>query len=462
MGKLVFGEKALDFLAYPTKKLDICEGPTGTGKTVNAVTKMYFRVIDSKHRFHFMLAQDLTKAEQNLILEETVGMIDISDGLCEFYKNGHGNISGPHVVVHDAYGGPDKYILIASYADEKQWKKILGGQYGCCFIDEVNQVRDMRIIQQSLARANDYEIWTLNPDNPEAPIYKYINQARPIKKYQFDAPREILSLLRERENKNWKWWFFGFKDNPWLTPERIEQKKSSFVEGTKEYNSYILGIRSKAEDLCFTAFTHKNIISREELHKKVDNNEIKFIKFTAGCDTAFSDTSPDLIAYIFAGITSDKKIYILDEFTHNNTLYRETHNIADLFDSNDVVRQYIKFLTKNAHEWGYTEYAYIDSADAGTRTTIIKYMDEHSCPFDILPVKKSLLNIEGRISKMNGWLNKTEYIVIDDCEQHIHELNVYARDKKTGKPEDGNDHTINASQYSWLVLSECDHLIGLI
>jgi len=40
--------------------------------------------------------------------------------------------------------------------------------------------------------------------------------------------------------------------------------------------------------------------------------------------------------------------------------------------------------------------------------------------------------------------------VVEDCPEHIKELEVYSWDEEKNIPEDGHDHTINADQYGWI------------
>ena len=55
-----------------------------------------------------------------------------------------------------------------------------------------------------------------------------------------------------------------------------------------------------------------------------------------------------------------------------------------------------------------------------------------------------------RINLMLGWLAQGCYLVLDTCTYHIHELNTYSWQEEKDLPEDRNDHSINASQYSFL------------
>ena len=67
-------------------------------------------------------------------------------------------------------------------------RKVLGGQYGCLYIDEIN-IADMEYVREIFMRA-DYVMATLNPDDPELPIYhEYINHSRPLDKFKNDAPK---------------------------------------------------------------------------------------------------------------------------------------------------------------------------------------------------------------------------------------------------------------------------------
>ena len=49
-----------------------------------------------------------------------------------------------------------------------------------------------------------------------------------------------------------------------------------------------------------------------------------------------------------------------------------------------------------------------------------------------------------------GWIAKDQFHVVEDCSETIRELGVYSWKDDKDEPEDGNDHTVNAGQYSWL------------
>ncbi len=57
-----------------------------------------------------------------------------------------------------------------------------------------------------------------------------------------------------------------------------------------------------------------------------------------------------------------------------------------------------------------------------------------------------------RINLQAGWMAHGDFLLVQEyCQPEIDELNAYSWDEdRDNVPEDGNDHTINADQYSWL------------
>ncbi len=101
----------------------------------------------------------------------------------------------------------DKIVYVLGYDNKARWKKALGGQYGCLYIDEIN-IADMEYVREAAMRC-DYLLATLNPDDPSLPVYgEYINHARPLPEWKDETPKEILEQLNEDEKPGWIHWFF--------------------------------------------------------------------------------------------------------------------------------------------------------------------------------------------------------------------------------------------------------------
>lgn len=430
-------QKYLDFInTVDNVDADFLEGTTASGKTtVGAGVKFMRMVSRSKKKLHIIASKTTGTAEKNIIQQDN-GILDIHPNAA-YCGNGDKDYKIPHIKFEG------KIIFVLGYDNRDKWELVLGSQFGCVYIDEINTA-NIDFVREVSTR-NDYLMATLNPDDPNLPVYKeFVNRSRPYKKYESDVPKEILEELKEKPVPKWRYWFFTFYDNLSLSEEDIEKKKRSAPEGTKLYKNKILGLRGKATGLIFPNFDQKrHVISEIWLHQQVNIGNIKFRKFTAALDTSYSSKSPDTIAMIFQGITTDRKLITIAEKVYNNA-ERE----IPLAPSDTAVKL-IEFLEQCRKDWGFAKDVYIDSADQATMTELKKYKRLHGCLHSFWDAYKKL-EILDRINLQLGWIQQGCYLVVDTCKEHISELGRYSWNEDKDKPEDRNDHTINANQYGWI------------
>lgn len=340
---------------------DFIEGTTASGKTtVGAGVKFMRMVSRSKKKIHIIASKTTGTAEKNIIQQDN-GILDIHS-----HAKYHGNGDKDYKIPHIKFEG--KIIFVLGYDNRDKWELVLGSQFGCVYIDEINTA-NIDFVREISTR-NEYLIATLNPDNPNLPIYKeFINRSRPYKKYAADVPREIIEELTEEPVPKWRYWFFTFRDNLSLSEEDIEKKIRSAPPGTKLYKNKIQGLRGKATGLIFPNFNKKkHVLSEEWLRQQVKDGNVKFRKFTAALDTSYSSKSPDTIAMLFQGITEDRKLITLKEKVYNN---------ADLnipLAPSDTAVKFIDFLNTACKEWGTVRDVFIDSTPRGIRVNLKKDM----------------------------------------------------------------------------------------
>lgn len=433
MSNFPLSQKYIDF-CNTTEGVDVefLEGTTASGKTtVGAGVKFMRMVSRSKKKLHIIASKTTGTAEKNIIQQEN-GILNIHSN-ATYYGNGNKDNKLPHIT----YEG--KIIYVLGYDTKEKWQNVLGGQYGCVLIDEINTA-NIDFIREIITR-NDYLMATLNPDDPNLPVYsEFINHSRPYKKYEDDVPKEIMKdLLKCDPKPRWRYWFFSFEDNLSLSAEDIEKKKMSAPVGTKLYKNKILGLRGKATGLVFSNFDRdKHVITKNKA------KEYKYITYTAGLDTAYSTNSPDTIAMTFMGITEDRKCVLLDERVYNN---------KDLYNPiapSDTVTNFIDFLERNQKEWGLARNTFIDNADQATITELLKYKRTNPCIYVFNDAHKKVQVID-RINLQLGWFHTGHYFVLEHCKNHIQELEAYSwMEDKDNTPEDANDHTINSCQYAWI------------
>lgn len=428
--------KYLDFLKH-NAPVEALEGTTAAGKTTVGITKFMLKVAKSKKKMHVIAAKTTGVAEKNIIQKE-YGIMDVFGDLVKYNGNGDKDNKIPHIRYTTSNG--EKIIYILGYDNVDKWKMALGSQFGCVLIDEVNTA-NVEFVREISTR-NDYMMMTLNPDDPNLPIYdEFINCCRPLEKYKKDVPNEILEQLNSEEKKGWTYWFFSFYDNASLSEADIEKKKLSAPKGTKLYKNKILGLRGRATGLIFSNFERKNNVITKEKAKTY-----KFIQFSAGLDTAYSESSPDTLAMTFIGITDKGKLVILNEEVYNNK------NLEKPLAPSDIAPRFFNFLERNRKEWGLARDVFVDSADQATITELKKFKRTNPCVYNFLNAYKKVEIID-RIHLALGWINvdnKIYYEVLNTCIEHIRELECYSWKEDKYEPEDSNDHTINSSQYAWI------------
>lgn len=388
---------------------------------------------------------DLGTLEKNVINAD-LGLLDIFEGLIEYNGSGTSKVKLPHLLFKTPNG--DKIVYLLGYGDKARWKKALGSQFFGLYIDEIN-IADMEYVREASMRC-DYLMASLNPDNPELPIYKeYINHARPLPQYANDAPAELLGMLNESPKPGWVWWYFSFEHNAGLSPEKRAQIVSNVPVGTKIYKNKILGLRGKTTGLVFNNFDRQRHLLREDYAKSLRSRITKdqkewFIKYTAGLDTAYSSQSPDTIAMTYIGVTNLGRCIMLEERVYNNA------DLSEPIAPSDTVVNFIAFLDRCREKWGACRDTFIDSADQATITEFRKFVRKNGSVYSFNPAWKQMKIID-RINAQLGWFAKDQFLIVDTCKAYITEMEAYSwKENKDLEPEDANDHLINSAQYAWI------------
>lgn len=408
------------------------DGTTAAGKSTVGTYKFMLKVAESELKHHVIVAEDVGIAEKNLINSEK-GIISEWRLLAEYFPNGKDSVRLPHIRFETPNG--IKIIYVAGYGDASKWKKVLGSQFGCVYIDEVN-ICSIEFLREITHRCK-YMMTTSNPDTPDLPVYKeFINKSRPLKQYEKDYPKELLNELNEPCVDGWVHWYFTFYDNASLTEEDIQEKISAVPVGTKMYKNKILGLRGRATGLIFN-LQPEHIVTREWAKKQ------KYLYYSIGVDTSYSKLTHDKLSFVAIGITKERKCVVLRNESFNNK------DNTQPFAPSDVIPMINTFAERIKDEYGFARTVYIDSADSGTIQEAQKYKIKTGCIYDFAGAWKKT-KIITRIQLQQSWMQTGDFLVVgEDCKDYVGELNTYSYDEKN-QPEDGHDHNINATQYAFL------------
>lgn len=429
--RLILSDKYKAFLACRAP-VEYLEGTTAAGKTTVAIIKFILKVYASPKDQHILSGLDLGTIEKNIINKE-LGALDQFADCLKYNPAGRGENSLPHLMLQTSSG--EKIIYVLGYDNKARWKKALGGQYGCIYIDEIN-IADMDYVREASMRS-DYLLATLNPDDPNLPVYKeYINHARPIPEWANETPDELLEMLTEEAKPGWVHWFFDFSHNLGLSAEKKERIIANTPKGTKLYKNKIQGLRGKATGLVFD-LQPQHIITFAEAKK------YQFSLFTMSLDTAYSQKSDDEFVITFAGITTCGKYIALFSQKYNN------RDLTTPLSPSDIPPLLVDIAEAQRSIWGFARDIFIDNADAATLTECAKYKAKTGCIYNFVPAWKKTKVVD-RLNLQRGWMATGCFFVLDTCRPLIDEMNCYSWLEDRYEPEDKNDHAINSSQYGWL------------
>ena len=443
---LVLSKKFKDFLKYKDAEVEVLEGQTSAGKTTIGVIKFILKCIASKKKQHGLSALDIGTAEKNIINKD-LGVLDFFGSDVEYFPNGHGNEKLSHLVVHTSSG--DKIIYVFGYNDTTKWKKALGGQMGCLYIDEVN-IADIDFVREAFMRA-DYKMVTLNPDDPNLAVYtEYINHSRPLEKYAKDVPEEMMSQLMSQEAyTDWVHWFFTMNDNVALSEEKKRIIIQSVPAGSKLYKNKILGLRGRSEGLVFTKFDRRTKVIPIEQFRWLPNEKV--YRILVGMDSGLNVDATTLVPLL---LTTAGRLLCLPTFYYEPKLGSNA--------SSQQAQAIEKWLDYWLSKFGVLDVSILhiigDSASL-TQTVILEI--NMRTKYKALAVKdkdiqKDTQRAIGIIEKDDyfyiinaGWIDTETYQKKNDVDMFIVELENKVWDKKKGNvPEDGNDHCIDAFKYA--------------
>ena len=434
---------------------EFLEGQTSAGKTTIGIgLKLILLCALSPKKMHLLCGYTLGKLETTIITKD-YGILDIANHLgykVEYFANGKGQIRLAHLVVYGKTREEDRIILCAGYSDSTKWKDILGNQYGIAAVDEAN-IADIDFLRE-LSMRRDYWMFTLNPDDPNMPIYKeFINHSRPLDKYVKDYPTELYNQLQSQpQNPKWIHWYFTMNDNVALTEEKKQQIIGSVPVGSKQYKNKILGLRGRAEGLVLTEFTEDKIIpqSKFEDGSMWLPNEMIY-KVICGLD---SGLNADATALTISLMTTASRLINIPTFYYVPQMGSNSNSQQALYIEKWLDYWLSMFKCCNPAIVTIT-------GDSAALTQDLLYEINLRTKYSAAKVgakdiMKDTQRVKSIVGTPNYWyivnfghrnpLNPAEKLGEDDM--LIVEFNNIVWDKKKGNvPEDGNDHSFDAFKY---------------
>lgn len=381
----VFGEKHKEYIRRcASNTYNIAEGAVRAGKTVDHIYAFAHDLKTCKDKIHLASGSTVANAKLNIGDANGYGLEYIFRGQSHWGKYKDNDclyIKGPDT------GGKQKIVIFAGGAKANSFQKIRGNSYGMWIATEINQHHDTFIkeaFNRQLAANKRKIFWDLNPDNPNAPIYKeYIDKYKEL--------NETGKLLG-----GYNYEHFTIVDNATITPERIEEIKSQYDPLSIWYLRDIKGQRCVAEGLIYRLFA--------------DNTESFLI-----------DEAPPIIYAVIGvdfGGNKSAHSFKLTGFTqgHKQVITLDEYYKKQSITPTQLNADFVDFVRRAQSNYRVYE-AYCDSAE----TTLINGLEAACIKAGVaIDIKNAIKGeVNNRISFYNSIMAQGRYKIIRHCKHLI-------------------------------------------
>lgn len=441
-----FGDKHKEYIkkcAYNT--FNFAEGAVRAGKTVDNVFAFAHELKTTKDKMHLATGATSANAKLNIGDANGFGLEYIFRGQCKWgkYKDNEClRIKGP------ATGGKLRVVIFAGGAKADSFKKIRGNSYGMWIATEINQHHDNTIkeaFNRCLAANKRKVFWDLNPDNPNASIYKEY-----IDKYAKKAKEGTLI-------GGYNYQQFTIHDNINISEERRKEIISQYDKSSIWYQRDILGKRCVAEGLIYRTFANdvtanacKRFLINEEDLKVILNREV--LKIVIGVDFGGTGSGHTFVA---TAITDDyEKVIVLD-----SERWLEGDNENNI-DSEKLAQLFIDFVIRIQKKYGYVEYAYCDSAE---QVLIRSFKAECEARDINITIRNAIkAEINDRINCVTRLMAQGRFFITDDCQTLKEALCTAVWDSKQLKLvrlDDGSSDIDSLDAFEYTIERDINRLI---
>ncbi|EJT5929818.1 TPA: terminase family protein [Clostridium perfringens] len=380
-----FSDKHKDYIRACSKNMyNIAEGAVRAGKTVDNVFAFAHELKNTKDKLHLATGSTSANAKLNIGDANGFGLEYIFRGQSHWGKY-KGNeclyIKGPST------NNKLRIVIFAGTALANSYKKIRGNSYGMWIATEINLHHPDSIkeaFNRTIAAHKRKVFWDLNPDNPNAFIYKdYIDNYK--------------SKYENGELKGgYNYYHFTIDDNINISDERKEEIKSQYDKNSIWYQRDILGKRCVAEGLIYRRFANN-----PNSYRAKESDVSNLMKITIGVDFGGNGSGHAFVAS--ATTFGYKKVIILSSERH----------FGDDIDSEKLGEIFVNFVQKINYKYGYAEVAYCDNAEQVLIRTLRNAAIKAGLSIRVTDAWKTTVN--DRINATTKLMAQDRLLLTNDC-----------------------------------------------
>lgn len=349
------------------RRLNIFEGSVRSGKTYISMIMWAFWVAGSpKDKAYLMSGKTLTTLKRN-VLEPLQNLLGDSFSYSTSKKEG------------ELFG---RRIYLEGAANAEAESKIRGMTLMGAYCDELTLFgEEFFVMLLSRLSENGAKLFaTTNPDNP----------SHWVKRDYLDNPKVDLLSIK-----------FTLEDNVFLPKKYVESLKNEFCGVF--YDRFILGEWVAAEGRVYDSFSAENIITSQELERKLAEN--KLITAVVGVDYGGNGSAS---AFVLVGIDAGfKTLYVLAEFYDKRN--RSAENLIYNFEA---------FIAYEKSRFPMLQTACCDSAEQLLIKSFRQAVSKRG-----VEVRNALKKpINTRINMLNRLISSKRFFVLNECTHVIEAL----------------------------------------
>ena len=400
--------------------LDWLEGTPRSGKTTAGTMRFARHLLKSRDNIHLVTAYSAEQAYRLIMDGDGMGLLHIFKGCC---RTSHDD-SGAHLLI-TLPNGEEKKVYWKGGGKADSHKAITGMSLGSVYFCEINLLHEDMVqecFRRTYAAKDRWHIADLNPPSPADPCIK--------------------NVLQVQDTRFIHW---TCKDNPILTPERLNEIETACKKSPFLYKRDWLGERAIPEGVIYWMFNpDKHIISRLPEGFYVQE------AFIAGDGGTTDATS---IGFYLAGYFGERYTQAPKEYK----LYRvgnwryDGGQMAMSDQARHIVGEFIPYMRQKyrVRENGI----YIDPACKALRLEIEKLgLLTSGADNNAHDVKGGSKGLKVGVEMLQSAINDGRFYLIEDekygTEPFVKEAGLYCADDK-GNPIDAYNHSMDECRYAW-------------
>ena len=214
-----------------------------------------------------------------------------------------------------------------------------------------------------------------------------------------------------------------------------------------------LGCWGHIGDATYPYFNNKLVISQAEAMRYTYSRYYIGIDIggTNGESKVLKENYRSAMTMELTGLTTDSRLISINEFFYSNegkTIHKDGPEIAD--DMIKTIISWIDLYATHTQLMKNTIICYVESADPGDFQGLLKVKAQQYGIMNIRFVNSTKNKIQSRVDFDNLLMAFGEHLFTEQCYNLVREIRSSKKDEEGHCRQDGNDHAINGSEYSWI------------